>query len=198
MIKEEKMRTLKRNMLAISVVCVIAFSPLLAFAISTVSIQPPVSTVDVGSFFDVFVNISSVSDLYAFQFDIGFDPAILSAIDVTEGPFLPSGGTTSFFPGFIDNAAGTISFTADTLIGAISGVSGDGTLATLSFHAFALGTSPVDLSNVILLDSTLADISFDTVGASVNVVPEPATFILLGCGLLSASVLKKRFKKSRV
>jgi hypothetical protein len=198
MIKEGKMRTLKRNLLAILVVCVIVISPPLAFAISTVSIQPPVSTVDVGSLLDVIVDISSVTDLYAFQFDIGFDPAVLSAIDVTEGPFLPSGGSTFFLPGTIDNIGGSISFTADSLIGAIPGVSGDGTLATLSFQALALGTSPVDLSNVILLDSSFADISYNTAGASVNVVPEPGTLILLGSGLLSALALKKRFKKSRI
>ena len=181
------MRT--RNMLAISMVVFIVFSPLLAFAISTVSIQPTVSTVDVGSFFDVFVDVSSVTDLYAFQFDIGFDPAILSAIGATEGPFLPSGGTTFFIPGFIDNTAGTISFNADSLTSVISGVSGSGSIADIQFQALALGTSQIDLSNVLLLDSSLSDIAFNTVNASVDVistaaVPEPSTILLLGSGLI--------------
>jgi len=180
------MRT--RNMLAISIVVFIVFSPLLAFAISPVSIQPPVSAVDVGSFFDVFVDVSSVTDLYAFQFDIGFNPAIISAISLTEGPFLPSGGTTLFFPGVIDNAAGTITFTADTLIGAIPGVSGSGSIADIQFQALALGTSPIGLSNVLLLDSSLSDIAFNTANASVDVsstaVPEPTTILLLGSGLI--------------
>jgi hypothetical protein len=138
----------------------------------------------VGSSFDVSVNVSSVTDLYAFQFDISFDHAILSAVDVTEGPFLPSGGTTSFFPGFIDNTAGTISFNADSLIGTIPGVSGSAPIADIQFQALALGTSPIDLSNVILLDSTLSDISFNTAGASVNAIPEPTTMLLLGSGLI--------------
>ena len=192
------MRTFKRYILAMSIVGFIAFSPLLAFATSTVSIQLPVSTIHVGSFFDVLVDISSVTDLYAFQFDIGFDPAILSAIDVTEGPFLPSGGTTSFSAGFIDNAAGSISFNADSLIGAIPGVSGNGALAALSFQALALGTSPLGLANVILLDSNFADISFNTGGASsvdVRSAVEPGTMLLLGFGLVGLAGMR-RFRRN--
>jgi Cohesin domain/PEP-CTERM motif len=181
------MRT--RNMLAIPIVVFIVFSPLLVFAIPTVGIQPANSTVGVGSFFDVFVDVSSVTDLYAFQFDIGFDPAILSAIGATEGPFLPSGGTTFFIPGFIDNTAGTISFNADSLTSAISGVSGSGSIADIQFQALALGTSQIDLSNVLLLDSSLSDIAFNTANASVDVistaaVPEPSTILLIGSGLI--------------
>lgn len=196
------METCRKNklflVLVLFVVISFAFLPCLAIAIPIVSVQPSTSTIYPGDTFNLSVGISDVTDLFAFQFDIGFDPAILSAVSVTEGPFLPSGGSTFFVPGTIDNIAGSISFNADSLIGAISGVSGDGTLATLSFQALALGTSPVDLSNVILLDSTFSDISFNTANASVNVVPEPATFILLGSGLLSGLALKKRFRKSRV
>jgi len=177
-------------MLAVSLVLfsIIFLSPLLVFAIPIVSIQPPVLTTGVGNFFDVFVNISNVTDLFAYQFDISFDPTILSAVNVAEGSFLLSGGfTTSFFPGFIDNTAGSITFAAGSLIGAIPGVSGSGTLATLNFEGLTLGTSSVNLSNVILLDSSL----------SFMAVPEPATIILLGSGLVGGLAFGKRFRKPK-
>jgi hypothetical protein len=53
-------------------------------------------------------------------------PGILSATAVTDGAFLATG----FFPGFIENTAGTISFIADSLAGPVPGLSGSGTLAT--------------------------------------------------------------------
>ena len=48
-------------------------------------------------------------DLAGWQFDIAFDPAALEAISVSEGNFLKTGGSTTFFQGgSIDNAAGKI------------------------------------------------------------------------------------------
>src|SRR5579872_4655605 len=106
-----------------------------AFADAILSIQPASTSTSPGSTFAVSVDISNVTDLYAFQFDIGFNPATLAGVSVTEGSFLPGGGSTFFIPGFIDNTGGTIAFSADTLIGPIPGVSGSGTLATIDFTA---------------------------------------------------------------
>src|SRR5690242_1252599 len=124
-----------------------------AFADPILSIQPPSTSVAAGNTFAVDVNISNVSDLFAFQFDITFNPGILSATSIIEGAFLPGGGTTFFIPGTIDNSGGTISSNADTLIGAISGVSGGGTLAILDFTTLGTGMSAIDIANVTLLDS---------------------------------------------
>lgn len=118
---------------------------------------------------------------------MAFDPLILAATSITEGPFLAGGGTTDFIAGTIDNTGGTIVFTAGTLLGALAGVSGDGTLATIGFQALSTGTSVISLSNVILLDAILTDITADTVDGSVTVriataVPEPSTWVLLATG----------------
>jgi hypothetical protein len=124
---------------------------------STISIVGPAANPNIGDTFEVDVNATGITDLYAFQFDLTFDPTILEADSVTEGAFLPSGGTTFFIPGTIDNVGGDISANADTLIGAISGVTGDGTLAEFDFTALADGTSAISFANNILLDSSLND-----------------------------------------
>ena len=158
------------------------------------SIQPSTLTVAPGQSFALDVDISDVADLYAFQFDLGFDPTVLSGISVSEGAFLPSGGTTFFIAGTIDNVGGTIAFNADSLIGAIPGVTGSGTLATVEFSALGGGSSQVDISNVTLLDLNLDTIAADTVGGVVNVsaVPEPGTMSLLLIASLAAFGLRAR------
>src|SRR5437868_2988547 len=112
-----------------------ACAPASLFADSAVSLSAGTASVLEGQTFDLPVQVSPVSDLYSFQFDLSFDPTIVELESISEGTFLPSGGATFFLPGTIDNTAGTATFTADSLVGAIPGVSGDGELALLSFKA---------------------------------------------------------------
>jgi hypothetical protein len=167
-----------------------------ASAVPTVSLQPSTTTPTVGGSFNVLVNISAVTDLYGYQFDIQYNPSILSAASVTEGPFLAAGGATFFIPGAINNIGGTITFTSDVLISALAGVAGSGSLATLNFSALAKGTSALVLSNVELLDSNLDDIAFVTSGANVNpvsgnTIPEANSGVLVSFGILGMVILRK-------
>lgn len=162
----------------------IAAVPALSFA-GTISLQPSAPSLPLGSSVMVDVNVSGISDLYAFQFDIGFNPGVLSAASVTEGSVFSSVGVF-FSPGIIDNAAGTITFIGDSLSGPGPGISIDGTLAQILFNAIGPGSSSIDLSNIILLDSNLNDITAGSVSGSVNVagVPEPRYLpLLLGVGV---------------
>jgi hypothetical protein len=152
----------------------------------TINVVGPVTNPAVGDTFAVDVDVTGITDLYAFQFDLSFDPTLLSAVSVVEGGFLPSGGATFFIPGSIDSVGGTVAATADTLIGAIPGVTGDGTLAEFEFTALAPGTSALSFANEILLDSSLNDITANTTFqngsvtiGSVSSVPEPNTLVLL-------------------
>ena len=182
---------------------------LVAFAAvqaATVSIDPSSTTVGVGNTFSLNVDIADVTDLYAFQFDVGFDPTLLAATSESEGPFLSSAGTTIFFPGTIDNVGGAVSGTADVLSGAISGASTSGTpglLATLQFTALAEGTSAISLSNIVLLDSSLNDISFTSMDGSVTVVPvgavpEPRLILVLFAGFLILLAFHVRRRRAAV
>jgi general secretion pathway protein D len=162
-----------------------------ASAEAIVSIHPPMITEAPGSEFSINIDIANVSDLFAFQFDLSFGPTILSATSITEGTFLPGGGTTFFIAGAINESAGVISSTADSLIGPIPGITGNGALAEVQFTALATGMSTVTLSNVLLLDSNLAPISSSVADGVVDVkrtsvVPEPSAVILLGTALMLA------------
>ena len=152
---------------------------------ATILINPGSSTTTIGGTVDVTVRVEDADDLYAYQFDLSFDPTVLSATSVGEGSFLPGGGSTFFLPGTIDNVAGTVTLTAGSLEGAVPGVTGSGALALVQFTGLGFGPSPVTISNVVLLDSIGADIDATTQNGTVTVVPEPTSAMLLGCGLLA-------------
>lgn len=176
--------------------------PLLSAA-GTINIQGPATDPSIGETFTIGVNVNSVSDLYAFQFDLTFDPTLLSLTSVAEGAFLPGGGATFFIPGTIDNVGGTVSAIADSLIGSIPGVTGTGVLAEFQFTALAPGTSSLSFANEILLDSSLNDITANTTFQNgsitindVTAVPEPNGVPLLCIGLV-ALVAKREWHRDR-
>jgi hypothetical protein len=183
-----------------SLVLLIALAAAPAFATPIISVNPSGSAVNVGDSVSVDIVINGAVDLYAFQFDVGFDPSVLSATSIVEGALLPSGGATIYLPGTISNASGTISFTADILETAVSGVTGSGTLARVSFQAIGAGSSPVNVLNVMLLDSTLSGIADTELAGTIRAigssaaVPEPSTLALL---LTGAVALSRRARRRR-
>jgi len=155
----------------------------------TISVHGPAS-VNEGGRFSVTIEGTDLTDLYAFQFDLSYDPALSEAKSSSEGEFLLSGGPTFFVPGTIDNIGGSVAFTANSLLSPVAGVSGSGILAIFQFNALSAGMSPLGLSNVLLLDSSLSDIAATTIGSWVEIngsstvtTPEPSTMLVCLAGL---------------
>lgn len=103
-----------------------------------ITIDPTNTTLNVSDVVRFEVGVDDIVDLYAFQVDLQFDPTKLEAVSVAAGTFLPG---AFFVDGFIDNTAGSITGTIGTLVGASSGETGSGTLATVTFRAIAPGIS---------------------------------------------------------
>ncbi len=105
------------------------------------------SKIHVGDIFTLDLSAENVFDLAGWQFDIAFDLAVLEAVEVNEGDFLKAEeGATFFQSGTIDNTAGEI-----TGLSAIrfneDGVSGTGTLLSVTFSAKAGGETQITLEN---------------------------------------------------
>ncbi|NRR32384.1 hypothetical protein HSX11_19630 [Oxalobacteraceae bacterium] len=159
-------------------------------------IEPTSSLVLPGQSFSADVTIRDVGDLFAYQFDLVFNPALLQATAVDEGSFLLRGGPTIFFPGTIDNRSGRVSFTLASLTDDLAGVSGSGDLFRVSFQARDnAGRAAMAVSNVMMLDSQLGDIFFDDAGSQVNVVPEPGMLELLAPMVLAMGWALRRKRR---
>ncbi len=166
-----------------------------------VSFTPVNQVVTAGQTSSLGVTISDAEDVFAFQFDIGFDPTIIQFSGISEGLFLATSGPTFFIEGVIDNSVGAISFTANTLLGGGAGVDGAGGLATMTFKALAVGSSALSLFNVVLLDSSLSSLDFSIAQGSVDVAarpaPEPGVLLLLGTSALAAFARARRRTRAR-
>ena len=99
-----------------------------------------------GDTFILDIRAENVFDMAGWQFDVAFDPAALEAIDVSEGNFLKTGGTTLFQGGTIDNAAGKIEGISAIRL-STQGVSGTGTLLQVTFKAKSDGETRLVLQN---------------------------------------------------
>lgn len=186
-----------RTLFAALFLAAIISSPILADPVLSV-VPVSASNVNVRSTVSYDINISNVTDLYAFQFDLTFNHAIVSAVSIAEGSFLSSScGSTCFIPGVIDNLGGTIAGNADTLIGPLPGVSGSGTLAILTLQGVAAGSSSIGLVNALLLDST-PKFSLQSGSVTVNgtvATPEPGSLLLLFVGMAASIFCGLFFRK---
>jgi len=116
-----------------------------------VYVDPEVSVGAVGQNFTINVKISNVTDLYGWEFKLGWNTTILDVVEVHEGPFLKNVADT-FFTFKVNSTAGYM--IADcTLLGMVPGASGEGTLATVTFYVKSIGDSVLDLFDTILIDS---------------------------------------------
>jgi hypothetical protein len=87
-----------------------------------------------------------------------FNATILETLNFTEGSFLKQGGSTLWVDGTINNTSGIIVYHAATLVGNAAGISGNGTLGTITFQVKQYGNSTLHLTDVILLDPSLTEI----------------------------------------
>jgi len=100
----------------------------------------------VGDKISLTLNTQATQGVNSLGFLVGFDPAVLKAVDVTEGEFMRQGNLPSNFTRTIDQASGQILV---DLKGAAAG--GEGSVVTLMFEvAAATPQSPLTVSRITL------------------------------------------------
>jgi len=129
-----------------------------------INVTPKENNVSLGSSFTVNITINSPVGIYAFDLVFLFDPTIISVTSVAEGDFLNKDGASTSMEmcksGYtqlcpkINNTAGRVNI-ANTRFGVQTEVTGNGTLARISFTALATGISNLDLASVTLVNAQL-------------------------------------------
>jgi len=141
-----------------------------------VRIDPAIINVAPGQTFSVNVMAGGATDLGAFQFDILYDPAVVSVTTIELGPFLGSTGRTAQpLEASIDNATGTATFAAFSF-GSSAGPEGTGLLAAITLAALGQGASALNLQNVLVTDTMARARPTSASGGRVVVaVPTPTS-----------------------
>ena len=137
---------------------------LLAAGTAVVSVSAPAQPVSSGNQFTINIIVQPNTAIAGAQFNLSFNPSLVSVNSVTEGNLFTQGGASTYFmPGTINNNTGNVTGVAGAIITPGKTVSTTGTLAVITITArTSKATSTLTLSNVIV-----GDINGQSVSASV-------------------------------
>lgn len=159
----------------------LAVLPVSAASNTAVSVSAPAQPVSPGQQFTVNITVQPGSAIAGAQFDLSFDPSLVSVNSVTEGNlFNQSGAGTYFMPGTVDNTAGTITGVAGVITTPGQTVSTAGTLAVITMTAGPIsGTCPLNLSGVIVGDISGQALTVGITSGEV-IIDQPPVLNLIG------------------
>jgi general secretion pathway protein D len=121
-----------------------------------------------GNTFVVNLQISGAQNVYSVPVQMNYDPAKLQLVNVSNGGFLSQDGQAVALVHREDETTGTLQITATRPPGA-GGVSGQGTVVTLTFQAKATGQTPLTITRGGARDPSLQAITVNGAQASVTV-----------------------------
>ena len=135
-----------------------------------VTITPSVQQISQGDTVTVDIHINPQDLVAGIQFDLTFDPSLLTAHTVTPGNFFL--GTESYFHnGTIDNTQGVITGVAGATLGDNSGTINPGNFARVIFTAQPKsGQTLVQLTNIILGDQDATPLPFTVTSGTIEVL----------------------------
>jgi len=118
---------------------------------ATFSFDPGNITQAVGSTFAVNVVLSGAQNAYSVPLQISYDPKILQVVNVSNGNLLSQDGQAVALVHRDDDSTGTLQITATRPPGA-GGISGKGTIVTLTLMAKAAGQSTLTIARGAVRD----------------------------------------------
>jgi general secretion pathway protein D len=131
-------------------------------------LDPAQITVAKGNTFAVNLQISGAQNVYSVPVQMNYDPAKLQLVNVSNGGFLSQDGQAVAVVHREDESTGTLQITATRPPGA-GGVSGQGTVVTMTFQAKASGQTPLTITRGGARDPGLQSITVNGSQASVTV-----------------------------
>ncbi|HYX67962.1 MAG TPA: cohesin domain-containing protein [Terriglobales bacterium] len=130
--------------------------------------DPPALSQAVGSTFVVNIMLTGGQDIASLPLQVSYDPNVLALVNLSDGGLLSKDGQPVALVHRDDPATGTLIMSASRPPNS-AGVSGDGTVFTLTFLAKAKGQSALSISRPGARDSKMAPVPLTTATASVTV-----------------------------
>jgi general secretion pathway protein D len=119
-----------------------------------VSFDPATIDQAVGSTFTVNVNLAGGQNVASVPLQIMYNPRVLQLLNVSSGTLLAQDGQTVALVNRDDSMAGILQVTASRPPGT-SGISGDGSVFTLTFQARAPGQSTLAINRAVLKNAAM-------------------------------------------
>lgn len=139
-----------------------------ASATPSFSFDPSTVQVAKSNTFAVNLVISGAQNVYSVPVQLNYDPKILQLLNVSNGGFLSQDGQAVALVHREDDALGQVTVTASRPPGS-GGVTGQGTVVTLTFEAKATGQSPLTITRGGARDPGLQSIAVTGAQAAVTV-----------------------------
>jgi general secretion pathway protein D len=130
--------------------------------------DPPTIQVKKGDTFPVNLLISGAQNVYSVPVQLNYNPNLLQLVNVSNGSFLSQDGQVVTLVHREDESLGQSQITVSRPSGA-GGVSGQGTVATITFMAKASGQTPLTITRGGARDPGLQPITVNGAQASVTV-----------------------------
>jgi general secretion pathway protein D len=119
-----------------------------------VSFDPPTLDQPVGSTFTVNVNLAGGQNVFSVPLQIMYNPRVLQLLNVSNGTLLSQDGQTVALVNRDDSLAGILQVTASRPPGT-NGISGDGSVFTLTFQARTPGQSTLSINRAALKNAAM-------------------------------------------
>jgi general secretion pathway protein D len=130
--------------------------------------DPPIIQATKGNTFAVNLQMSGAQNVYSVPVQLNYNPAILTLVNVSNGSFLSQDGQAVALMHREDETLGQLTIMASRPPGA-GGVSGQGTVVTMTFQAKGVGQTPLTITRGGAQDPGSQAITVNGAQASVTV-----------------------------